>query len=459
MKSYELQPTMENIKQTYLMDSIGRNDALHCFVDALGAIEDCCSIALDGDWGSGKTFFIHQAKMLLDMLNPYITIYDSERDDQVQKTWQKVHPSADEKNPVPQISVYFDAWQYDNMDDPLLSLIYEIDSQVKTDHSFKEEWEPQPLIDAILDFVTPENVSALLASMRRKDRLEEIGKAQKMQSVIKNFFDSMLVEQGERLVIFIDELDRCRPGYAVTLLERIKHYFVHDRITFVFSVNLYELQGTIKHFYGTEFNACRYLDRFFHLRMALPPVDIEQYVKSFGFLQEQYLYDVVAYAVMKRYHFQLRDISKYILLLRIADNKRAHARTSDFQVITAESFCLTTIVPILIGLKIADINEYKDFIEGKDGTPFEEIIPEHPLYKYFFDGLLEQNEGYTNQTNKQKVVRVEDKLQAVYKALFSNTTSYNRIRIGRYEFTLDLRNKIMQTANLLSHLSDFHMEE
>ena len=50
------------------------------------------------------------------------------------------------------------------------------------------------------------------------------------------------LKKGNRLIIMVDELDRCKPSYAVKLLERIKHYFTNDRITFVFSVNTYELE-------------------------------------------------------------------------------------------------------------------------------------------------------------------------------------------------------------------------
>ena len=51
-----------------------------------------------------------------------------------------------------------------------------------------------------------------------------------------------MVERGNRLIIFIDELDRCKPTFAVHLLEQIKHYIFDDRITFVFSINLEQLQ-------------------------------------------------------------------------------------------------------------------------------------------------------------------------------------------------------------------------
>lgn len=74
--------------------------------------------------------------------------------------------------------------------------------------------------------------------------------------------DQIPIERADKVVIFIDELDRCKPTYAVKLLERIKHYFNNDKIIFVFSTNLEELQSSVKCVYGESFNAYRYLDRF-----------------------------------------------------------------------------------------------------------------------------------------------------------------------------------------------------
>lgn len=56
MKSYELQPTYENIINANLQNSIDRNTDIHRFISILNSVESNSSIALDGRWGSGKTF-------------------------------------------------------------------------------------------------------------------------------------------------------------------------------------------------------------------------------------------------------------------------------------------------------------------------------------------------------------------------------------------------------------------
>ena len=76
----------------------------------------------------------------------------------------------------------------------------------------------------------------------------------------------------------IDELDRCRPSYAIELLEVAKHLFSVDRVVFVLAVNRVELAHSVKALYGAEFDAAGYLERFFDLEYLLPAPDRKQFV-------------------------------------------------------------------------------------------------------------------------------------------------------------------------------------
>ena len=72
------------------------------------------------------------------------------------------------------------------------------------------------------------------------------------------------------LMVVIDELDRCRPSYAVSLIEVAKHIFGADHIIFVLAVNRTQLQHSIRALYGNEFDATGYLRRFFDIDFRLP---------------------------------------------------------------------------------------------------------------------------------------------------------------------------------------------
>ena len=73
--------------------------------------------------------------------------------------------------------------------------------------------------------------------------------------------------------VFIDELDCCRPDYAIRLLEGIKHLFGVPGLHFVVATNLTELAHSVRAVYGSGFSAERYLKRFFDMEYSLPEPD------------------------------------------------------------------------------------------------------------------------------------------------------------------------------------------
>ncbi|MCY4219773.1 MAG: P-loop NTPase fold protein [Gammaproteobacteria bacterium] len=76
---------------------------------------------------------------------------------------------------------------------------------------------------------------------------------------------------SHNLVIFIDELDRCRPTFALELLERVKHFFNIPNIIFVLSIDKAQLETSIKSIYGDGTQSAEYLQRFIHLEYGIPP--------------------------------------------------------------------------------------------------------------------------------------------------------------------------------------------
>lgn len=76
-------------------------------------------------------------------------------------------------------------------------------------------------------------------------------------------------EQGFPLTIIVDELDRCRPDFALGLLERIKHLFDVDGVAFVLLVNQEQIERYIRNVYGND-DADIYLHKFGSLFVDLP---------------------------------------------------------------------------------------------------------------------------------------------------------------------------------------------
>lgn len=81
------------------------------------------------------------------------------------------------------------------------------------------------------------------------------------------------------LFIFVDELDRCRPDYAIRLLEGVKHLFNVQGVCFVFTTNMTQLAASTKAIYGGEFDAATYLKRFFSFMYRLPVPELTAYAR------------------------------------------------------------------------------------------------------------------------------------------------------------------------------------
>ena len=80
------------------------------------------------------------------------------------------------------------------------------------------------------------------------------------------------------LVFIIDELDRCRPTFAIELMERVKHIFEVPNLLFIFGINRGEMVKSLKSVYG-DIDGDTYLDRFFDLELSLPPADLAQFTR------------------------------------------------------------------------------------------------------------------------------------------------------------------------------------
>ena len=74
---------------------------------------------------------------------------------------------------------------------------------------------------------------------------------------------SLVEVTGSPVFVIVDELDRCRPSYAIALLERVKHLFEVDNVVFIFATNTDQLQHSVRGAYGPDFDGFRYLKRFF----------------------------------------------------------------------------------------------------------------------------------------------------------------------------------------------------
>lgn len=458
MKSLDLTPTNENVYNSLINDSIGRGEFVRQFVKMLNAIEDNCTIALEGNWGSGKTFFVKQVKMVLDAHNPNYQpvngFLTEERRKAIKEKCSEFNAEDGSTELKPQLCVYYDAWRNDNDEDPILSLVYSIVKEIGSDFSF----DKKPTLDIcseLINLVCDKDISKLIKVLKGENALDLIKKTKDEAEKVSEFLQSLLPEVGERLIVFVDELDRCKPSYAVKLLERIKHYFLDEEITFVFSVNINELQHTIKKHYGNDFDATRYLDRFFDLRATLPKFDLEKYYANIGFELNEKMFNYVCASVINKYQFEMRNIAKYIRLAKIAVPKSV--RKGDMLFVPEKSALFIYniyVIPIMIGLKLTDAKRFENFVNGKDCTPLLDFQKCFSM-GCFVDLAFERYEKSSND----KAAAIEKKIKEIYDAIFVEKYEDESYRlIGSMYFDKKTKNSVMCIAGLMSSSANFDEE-
>lgn len=349
----------ENLRETIEQDILGRNANLLMLGRMLLNQQDNIMISLDGSWGSGKTFFIKQFEYLIKNIDKFpdnrIFVEDE----------KAVFETLRDNNLV----VYYNAWQNDDHDDPLKSIIFsvlnEFPNQKKQLLTFKEY---KKVVKAIAEIVL--NVIGLkdfkldaIEEMKTfEDITDSIVTIEEKKDAFNKLVDDLLVEK-QRLILIVDELDRCRPTFAVRMLETLKHFYANKKITVIVATNNHELSHTIRKFYGSEFDGYGYLNKFYDVVVTLEIKNIKLYLqKQLDFCNRTYLPQDMSYVILKHYNFSLRECNKFISIYNLLNSYIEHKpyfNENDNYVFSC------VLLPLAIALKIKYIDSYNLFMSGK----------------------------------------------------------------------------------------------
>lgn len=279
MKEMKLHPPLVEVPDDnpYVNDLFDRKDFGSSLFSLFKAVEDGIVLCVDAPWGEGKTTF---ARMWMAELR---------------KRGKRC--------------IYFDAYEHDYSDDPFVSFCAEIISLAGREFQdsdaiqvLKEDFRSKAkrLGGKLLCTGTRIGVKALTLGILRDSDIDAlnsirtdladssssaasaaVGKAIEEYDSAKGALDefrgrlaalakAVRAAQGFPLVIIVDELDRCRPDFALALIERIKHLFSTENVSFLLLANTEQLQNYVRTVYGRDVDAPNYLHKFFTLSTDLP---------------------------------------------------------------------------------------------------------------------------------------------------------------------------------------------
>lgn len=259
LKSKEIKISKAN---PFREDLLNREQYANILTQIVKNAEGGFTLSINADWGYGKTTFV--------------------------KMWEAMLQSEEYK------TIYFNAWESDFVADPMMALIDGLRNGFETKDLPAEKlqlakafWKTATkLVQLVPQYrIVGEIAEAIQEGIGEcTEDNDELQKCTSIKQLVYTFRKQLsdfakTIDEQKQLIVFVDELDRCRPDYAVQMLERIKHFFAIDNIIFVLSIDKTVICESIKSIYG-DIDTEGYLRRFIDLEFDLPEPDIDLFAKT-----------------------------------------------------------------------------------------------------------------------------------------------------------------------------------
>lgn len=346
-------------------------------------------ISLDGKWGEGKTTFIKMWQGLLSKENIPNIYIDAFANDYVDDAFTSVASAITnyaEKHVVKSHSEKIAELKDKTIKvgGRLLSWSARIGIKAATLGLIKDA-DLEELSD-IKDNLS-DRTSDLIAGFieeRIRSHSKDIELIQSFKAILSDLPSKLQEDNSNPLVIIIDELDRCRPTFAVEMIEKIKHLFSVKNVVFVLVMNKEQLEESIKNVYGRNVDAHTYLQKFVNLETKLP--------KRIG---GRHINDLSKYAFRLLHLHELQTGDDGRLILDCVESLANH-----FQVSLRQLEKVFTNLAVLYGtspenrLKLVPIIVFLAVVKVVDPQ--------------LFDGLLNQRASYDEVISRLKLSKIDE---------------------------------------------------
>lgn len=390
----------------------------------VGSYSDGFVLAINNKWGTGKTTFV--------------------------KMWQQQLRNHEYE------TIYFNAWENDFEDNPLTALLGELKTITKSsDANFKKVVKSaaklsknvapavaKALLNKYID--TEVIVEAITESLKATTEIfeEEVNDYATRKKSISDFKNDLakFVEQNtsnKPLIFIIDELDRCRPNYAVSLLEQVKHFFTVKNIVFILSIDKIQLGNAICGVYGSEkIDSAEYLKRFIDVEYTIPNPSNGKY---FNYLYQYLDFDSFLTNRERTQHYEFQyDKDSFISTFKLlfADctlrqlEKIMFSTRLILRTLSPNNYLFPTFFLFLVYIKFLHFDYYENIIQKK--YSIKDL--QNKYYELFTSKISKENE--------RVFVEIEACLLVFYTNYISqyrgleNIYKYNR-ETSKTELTID----------------------
>lgn len=230
-------------------DALGRREHVNFLSDLIRnnksfVLNEALTIAIDGSWGTGKTYF-------MDLLKKDIMDNDSEY-----------------------LIIEYNCWEKSYYEEPMKAIATSFMKEIRKSDSYtdsKEKYKQMvKYLKKIIINQTEKHIEKYTGiDVRRTPKKDN--EFETLDTVIAKFKKSLRdLAQERRIVILIDELDRCLPEYAIQVLNRI-YFLFHDiyKLTVVIATDYEQLKNAIEAIFGNNFSYDEYMAKFIDYSVRL----------------------------------------------------------------------------------------------------------------------------------------------------------------------------------------------
>jgi len=316
--------------EPWVGDQLNRQKIAKKLTTILTTVKQPFVVSIEAPFGGGKSFFLQH--------------------------WQK---SLKEDNAN---TVFFNAWETDYADDPLMAFLATLEAQLPDikNSSTTKSLNKNGIIESGKKLLTSMALNVIETGSAGIIKASDITNADDNPTIQRyaNFkssqqyivhFQAMLTAYGKKLreqdsknrpvIIFVDELDRCRPNYAIEVLEAIKHFFSVENFVFVLGVDKAQLSSSIGAVYGPTVDGTAYLQKFIEWSYRLPEPKTKEFITQLlhrfhleevlkskdNFTDGSQLFTEYFTYYSRLFSLQLRDVERYFtqlnVIMRSFDNR------------------------------------------------------------------------------------------------------------------------------------------
>jgi hypothetical protein len=436
-----------------------RREAIKHFNNLIRSIEQPYVISLDAPYGFGKSFFLER--------------------------WQQQLKLEGE------IALYFNAWANDYCNHPFIPFAVSVTEQLQ-EWNFKDQQLssivgrlkpainnlvkqlpgfiaqtasagalPKEVVDQTIEEIIKEP-PALLTGDHYQIYKDQTSNLTAFKNTLKEIIEEIRVydDSQKKIYIFVDELERCRPTFAVELLEQIKHIFDIKGIVFIVATDKSQLKHTISGIYGQGMNSEGYLSRFFDFPLSLPEIDRHAFLNlKFNDIYGSQRQDT------GDFYTGIRHLSRYLCIfskyydLSLRDFLKVAHQSSTIIRLNEQLFTFPVVLAFLLVINVANHSLFnslgkkekeKEIIDSIEKSNIRSYmnIKEYEIFLAFLYVALDSNQGHVigpelTKINARKtdMEKNDTQMDSETEFLWNTLNSAKRV-LGDLEFKMHIRGSI-----------------